>query len=38
MKAGDEVTFALKDFEKKYPETSGLRKTKIPAMLTTLKK
>ena len=38
MKAGDEVTFALKDFEKKYPETSGLRKAKIPAMLTTLKK
>ena len=38
LKAGDEVTFALKDFEKKYPETAGLRKTKIPAMLTTLKK
>ena len=38
LKAGDEVTFALKDFEKKFPETAGLRKTKIPAMLTTLKK
>ena len=38
LKAGDEVTFALKDFEKKYPETAGLRKTKIPAMLSTLKK
>ena len=38
LKAGDEVTFALKDFEKAYPETTGLRKTKIPALLTTLKK
>lgn len=38
LKAGDEVAFAMKDFEKKYPDTAGLRKTKIPAMLTTLKK
>ena len=38
LKAGDEVTFALKDFENKFPDTSGLRKTKIPAVLTTIKK
>jgi len=38
LKAGDEVAFALRDFEKQYPDTQGLRKTKIPAMLTSLKK
>ena len=38
LKTGDEVAFALKDFEKQYPDTAGMRKTKIPAMPTTLKK
>ena len=38
LKTGDEVAFALKSFEKQYPDTSGMRKTKIPAMPTALKK
>ncbi len=38
LKKDDEVAFALKDFAKKYPETAGLRKTKIPAPTGTLKK
>ena len=38
LKKDDEVAFALKDFAKEYPETAGLRKTKIPAAPGTLKK
>ncbi len=38
LKKDDIVTFAMKDFAKKYPETQGLRKTKIPAPMGTLKK
>ncbi len=38
LKKDDEVAFALKDFAKEYPETTGLRKTKIPAPAGTLKK
>lgn len=37
LKKGDTVSFALKDYEKKYPNTSGLRKTKIPSAGSTLK-
>ena len=38
LKKDDEVEFALKDFAEKYPDTTGLRKTKIPAAPTSLKK
>jgi DNA gyrase subunit A len=38
LKKDDKVTFALKNFAKEYPETQGLRKTKIPAVPGTLKK
>jgi len=38
LKSGDEIVFALKDFEKKFPDTAGLHKTKIPAMPTAMKK
>jgi DNA gyrase subunit A len=38
LKPGDEIEFALKDFEGKLQNVSGLRKTKIPASPSTLKK
>ena len=38
LKAGDEVAFAAKDFAEQYPDTAGLRKTKIPALPSALKK
>jgi DNA gyrase subunit A len=38
LKKGDEVGFALRDYAKKFPDTSKLRKNSIPATLTTIKK
>lgn len=38
LKKDDEVTFALKDFEKEFSDVAGLRKMKIPATPSTIKK
>ena len=38
LKKDDEVKFALKDFEKEFPDTTGMRKMKIPATPTAIKK
>lgn len=38
LKKDDEVTFALKDFEKEFSDVVGLRKMKIPATPATIKK
>ncbi|MGN1096019.1 MAG: hypothetical protein ACI4QR_06490, partial [Eubacteriales bacterium] len=37
LKKGDEVSFAIKDYGAKYPNTAGLRKTKIPATGSVIK-
>ncbi len=37
LKKGDRVKTALRDFEKEYPDTAGLRKTKLPSSGGTLK-
>lgn len=38
LKKDDEVAFALKDFEKQFPDTTGLRKVKVPATPSAIKK
>ena len=38
LKKDDEVSFAMRDFDKKVTDTTGLRKTKIPASPSTIKK
>lgn len=38
LKKDDEVAFALKNFEKEFPDTAGMRKTKIPATPSAIKK
>ena len=38
LKKDDTVTFAIKDFEKQFPDTTGLRKIKIPSAPSPIKK
>ncbi len=37
LKKDDEVKFAIRDYENEFPDTTGLRKTKIPSSGSTLK-
>lgn len=37
LKKDDEVKFAIRDYENEFPDTTGLRKTKIPSAGSTLK-
>ena len=37
LKKDDEIKFAIRDYENEFPDTTGLRKTKIPSSGSTLK-